>query len=160
MQLVVLMDAVQTGPVGSTGVLWEAPFFKAAVAAGHVDSFALETVYRTDQPRLLQLFAALRAEDDESAWPLVKAAIAEASQVQFTHIVHDNEEIYPIAEDIHNVVGAVAVEAWSELGGPGGLPRHWSPDERRAQRSVDKTGKPMATLAQVKLHEMKITVCR
>ena len=85
-QLVVLMDAVQTGPVGSTGVLWEAPFFMAAVAAGHVDSFALETVYRTDQPRLLELFAAMRAEDDERAWPLVQAAIAEDSPVQFTHI--------------------------------------------------------------------------
>ena len=138
MQLVVLMDAVQSGPVGTTRVLWQAPFFVAAEAAGLVDVFALEKVYRTDEPRLLELFAALRAEDVERSWPLVEAALDEVAARHVTHIVHDNEEIYPIAEDVHNVEGAVAVEARSELGGPGGAPRHWSTDERRALRAEAK----------------------
>ena len=139
MQVVLLMDAVQTPPVGSSAsMLWEARFFRQAEALGLLHVYALETIYRTDRPELLELAAALRAEDCARAWPLVLSAMYEDAGRDFVDIVHDNAEIYPLAADKYDVPGAVLVEARSEFGGPPGKPSEWPADAQRMLREETK----------------------
>ena len=142
--MVLLVDAVQTPAVrtdrrgaSEKEMLWEGRFFEKAKERGELEVFALEHVYRTASPLLLGLAAALRAEDFERAKPLIVAAAAEIGGGT-THIVHDNEQIYPIADVVHNVAGAARVLARAELGGPGGPPSLWSSAARRALRKESK----------------------
>ena len=85
---------------------------------GEVKIYCLEKIYRTDNPETLALLAALRAEDFDAAVPLVEKALARERDRSYADIVHNNDEIYPIAQVKHGVAGAVEAPARSELGGP------------------------------------------
>ena len=99
-------------------MLWESTLYRVAETIGQVHIYALETVHRTERPELLGLAAALRTEDADAAWPFVEAAIGQVEDCSYTQIVHDNEEVYPLAEQKYGGPGAVMVDARSELGGP------------------------------------------
>ena len=143
--MVLLVDAVQTPAVrtdrrgaSKKEMLWEGEFFKKAMERGELEVYAFEHVYRTSRALLLKLAAALRVENFDQAKPLVATAAAEAEDDSYTHIVHDNEQIYGIAEKVHRVEGAAHVLAQAELGGPGGPPSFWSSAARRALRQESK----------------------
>ena len=111
LQMVLFMDAVQTPPptvrnARGAEMLWEAQFFQRAEAAGDVGVYALERVWRTDEPKLLALAAACRREDADAAWPLVEEAKLVHDDGSFTDLVHDNVELYPLAKDKYDTPGA------------------------------------------------------
>ena len=143
LQLVLFMDAVQTPPptvrnARGAEMLWEAQFFKRAEAAGDVGVYALEKVWRTDEPKLLALAAACRREDADAAWPLVEEATLVRDDGGFTDLVHDNVELYPLAKDKYDTPGAVTLLARSELGGNGSNPVEWSRAELTTLREQSK----------------------
>ena len=121
-------------------MLWQGYFWKKAKALGLLEVHELKTIYRTDKPQLLQLAAALRSEDHAVAWPLVQAASLVQSDASFADITHDNDEIYPIADDkFSGMPGVVTVYARSDCGWPRNVqPPAWEADERRALRQQSK----------------------
>ena len=126
--LVILMDALQTPPViekdkrqanPGAEMLWDGGFYRDADAHNQVAKYSLETVYSTSNPKLKELGRALRSEDDEAAMPLVRECASVLYDSSFADVVHDNSEIYEIAEFKHGTKsGANWVCARCESGGP------------------------------------------
>ena len=127
-RVVILMDAVQTPPVvdkdarennPGSEMLWDGNFYKEAAARGQLAKYGLENVYSTDDAKLKALAKALRDEDFEEAWPLVQEFSATPYDDTFTDIVHDNDEVYAIAQEKHG--GKPEAQLWNarcEQGGP------------------------------------------
>ena len=80
-------------------MIWEGELLRRAEANGDVAKFGLEKVYRSADPKVLALAAALRREDFDAAWPLVQQFAKTTVDASFVDVVHDNLEVYPIARE-------------------------------------------------------------
>ena len=124
-RFVLLMDGVQTPPVIDRDVdplremIWEGRLFQEAERDADLVCCGLKTVYRTGKPELLHLGAALRNEDFDTAWPIVLQCAAQPASKDDLDVVHDNSEIYDVAEEkFSSRPGVQVARARCESGGP------------------------------------------
>ena len=148
-RFVLLMDAVQTPPVidkdkrrqnPGAEMIWDGAFYQKAEAAGELAEYVLENIYSTTKPKLKALAQALRTEDVETAKPLVSEFAKTPYDSTFADIVHDNSEIYDVADEKFGGMASVkAVYAHCE--NPGELPKmlsDWPSAELKEVREVTK----------------------
>ena len=148
-RLVLLMDAVQTPPVvekekrrdnPGAEMIWDGAFYRTAEAAGELAEYVLENVYSTTEPKLKALAQALRTEDVETAAPLVSEFSETPYDSTFADIVHDNSEIYDVADEKFGGVPSVKV-IHARCENPGVLPKmlsDWPSGELKEVREVSK----------------------
>ena len=137
---VLLMDGVQTPPVGaSEQMIWESELVRAAEAEGELAVYTLERVYRTNDADLLALGAALRNEEYDEVIGLMQTYETTVADDSFVDIVHDNAETYEIARAKHGQKpGVQTVHARCDAGGPDGDVGAWAPELLRRVREVTK----------------------
>ena len=145
-RFILLMDGVQTPPVTEEELdperemIWESKLFEEAERKGELKSYKLETIYRTGNTDLLKLSKALRDENFDQAWPVVQKCMAEEADDTFLDVVHDNTEIYEVADaKFQGKPGLKVARARCEVGGPGQADlRQWSSTLQRKVRAKSK----------------------
>ena len=148
-RLVLLMDAVQTPPVvekekrckdPGAEMIWDGAFYQKAEAAGELAEYVLENIYSTSEPKLKALAQVLRTEDVDTAAPLVSEFSETLYDSTFADIVHDNSEIYDVADEKFG--GMATVKAiYARCENPGELPKmlnDWPTAELKEVREVTK----------------------
>ena len=145
-RFVLLMDGVQTPPVSTVNdpegreMIWESDLVREAEANGTLKMYALEKVYRTTDSEMLELGAALRNEDYETAWPLVQKFKDTVMHGDNLDVVHDNDETYDIATLKHgSKPGVQTLHARCVEGGPEDKDvSKWSRNLRTVVRKASK----------------------
>jgi hypothetical protein len=163
-RFILLMDGVQTPPVEESvhdperEMIWESKLFEEAECKGELECYNLETIYRTGNKDLLNLSMALRKEDFNKAWPVVQKCMVEAVDETFVDVVHDNTEIYDIADvKFQGKPDLKVARARCEVGGPGQADlRLWSSPLQRKVRSQSKMLLEVRTFPGQRLHYQPI----
>ena len=134
--VVVLMDGVQNPAVFTDPdpegreMFWEGEFFKEALETSELGIYTLSKVHRIDVtkvPRLLEFCNALRREDHATIEKLLPEFEYEKVDDTFHDLVHDNFEIYLIADEKHGKRrGSQIHYARCLEGGPAGVPWDWN----------------------------------
>ena len=135
-KVLVLMDGVQNPAVFSDPdpygrvMLWEGEFYKEALELREMAIYTLSRVYRIDVtkvPRLLEFCSALRREDHTTIERLLPEFEDEKVDTTFYDLVHDNYEMYPIADEKHGKRRGSQIHYARCLGGgPDGVPWDWN----------------------------------
>ena len=163
-RFILLMDGVQTPPVTEEELdperemIWESKLFEEAERKGELKSYKLETIYRTGNTDLLKLSKALRDENFDQAWPVVQKCMAEEADDTFVDVVHDNTEIYEVADaKFQGKPGLKVARARCEVGGPGQADlRQWSSTLQRKVRAKSKMLLEVKTFKGQRLHYQPI----
>ena len=130
-------EAINAAP--DAEMIWESKLVRQAAAEGELSRFALNTVYRTDEPDLLALGAAMREEDFDEITRLLRKFEATVADDTFVDICHEHSEWYEIAREKHGgKPGAQTVFARCQDGGPHEQVSEWPTALLRAVREVTK----------------------
>mmetsp|Transcript_13166 Transcript_13166/g.38820 ORF Transcript_13166/g.38820 Transcript_13166/m.38820 type:complete len:500 (+) Transcript_13166:856-2355(+) len=146
-QLLILMDAVQTPPVRAMPhplgieMIWEGELLRRAEAAGKLAKYALVHVYRTEG-LLLEFCMALRAQYEGNVMALKQHFEDEVVDETFKDLVHERSEVYPLAYDKHgrrhDSVRVRATARGVEGTKLSSTPMEWPADKQRAIRNESK----------------------